>query len=479
MELKDNNQKVEVIVSRQGDSSGEVSLVNVFYNMAAKKKIYLRVLAILLILGLILPMFLAEISSKDPDAQAVIKLTYDKPDTISFSSYVLQEAISKTKMSEDISLSELESNLKIEQLLSEETRQRLEVLEAQVAASGTQVGQAANISLRYINTYIITLANGFGNPDARSKTYLSGTEMRDLLNNIIESYNNYLYKNKTDFTVPGTTISDMDKDNLDYLESLDIIREELNSFKAYCDANKLLYPEYRSAATGFSFEDLSTAIATVIDIDVNYLYSYILSTGVSKDPDSLLNRYNYDLRTARLSLAETENNIASNKKIIEEFQNQTVAYAASEGQSGQTTSITTEYYNSLVLGQLELYESKSQLEQSISDLEYKIATLASATSTADVEKVRADFERIYEDAGKIQQIVFAQAEELIESDAVKNAFMTTTAAQTKVTSFFSSRNIKKAIIGGVAGAFIAVVVWFIDGFIQEAKKEGRKDGEAA
>ena len=76
LEIKDNGQKVEVIVNHQGEVNGEISVVSVFSNMAKKKKVYLRLLAILLIIGLALPMLLAEIGTKAPDTQAAVMLRF-------------------------------------------------------------------------------------------------------------------------------------------------------------------------------------------------------------------------------------------------------------------------------------------------------------------------------------------------------------------------------------------------------------------
>ena len=62
---------------------------------------------------------------------------------------------------------------------------------------------------------------------------------------------------------------------------------------------------------------------------------------------------------------------------------------------------------------------------------------------------------------------------MINSDTIVNGFAHATAAQTESDSFFSSRNIKKAVIGGVAGVFIACCLWVAAGFADEMKKGGR------
>ena len=486
MELKDNGQKVEVIVNHQGETDGEISLTNVFSNMAKKKKIFLRVLAILLILGLVLPLLLAELNTKAPNTQAAVQLKYTVIDSetgketdplpVKFSSYVLQEALNNTQLSSPISITNLESNLTIKQLLTEETRQRLEILDKQIDASASTVGQATSIKLNYDNTFIITLANGFGSPEARNKTYLSTAEIQDLLNNIIKAYNNQLYKTMADFTLPESDLESLESNGLDFLENLDIIKTSLVALKDYCDSKAELYPDYRSAATGLSFKDISDTIATINDIDISYLYSFIMYNGITKDQATLINKYNYTLRTAKLDLADVNSRIDGNNKIIENYKNQSISVIGGEDQSGKPLSITTEYYNNLVIAQTELFDRKAELESQISDLENKIKVFGESASSKEVEAVTKEYERVYNDAVAVERLVHDQAEELLASDTVKGSYMVATTAQSKSTSFFSSSNIKKAIIGGVAGVVIAVAAWFVAGFAAELKKEGKENG---
>ena len=485
MELKDNGQKVEVIVNHQGELDGEISLAKVFSNMAKKKKIYLRMLAILLILGLVLPMLLAELNTKAPSTQAVVQLKYmdlDQetgmevaPQPVKFSSYVLQEALNNTQLSSKVSITNLESNLRIEQLLTAETRQRLEILDRQVNAQGSAIGQATTIKLDYDNTFIVTLANGFGNPDARKKTYLTTSEIQDLLNNIIKAYDTQIYKSRTDFTLPESDLESLESNGLDFLENLDIIKTSLTSLKAYCDSKAELYPDYRSAATGLSFNDLSDTIATINDIDISYLYSYIMYNGITKDQATLINKYNYTLRTARLDLADVNSRIDGNNKIIENYKNQSISVIGNDDQSGKPLSITTEYYNKLVLTQTELFDRKAELESQISDLENKIKVFGESASSKEVEAVKKEYERVYKDAVAVQTLVLDQAQELLESDTIKNSYTVSTTAQSETASFFSSRNIKKAVLGGIAGVIIAVAAWFVAGFAAELKKGGKEN----
>ncbi len=483
LDKKDASQKVELYVNHQNEGDGEISLVNVFRNMAAKKKIFLRVIAILLIVGLIVPLFIAEISRKSSDASAVVKLTYEnaggktaaekKPDRLSFSANVIAAALDKTKLKEQLSVSRVEANITVEQLLTEAVRQRIEVLQEQIKASGSTVGQAANITLQYEDTYIVTLKNGFGDPESSKKTYLSAGEMSDLLNNILKGYNSYLYETKADYDLPEGDLSDAATGDLDYLESLDLIKTVMESFKSYCDAKTALYPDYTSASTGLSFNDLSSVISSFIDVDLSYLSATLISGGISKTPADLLNRLVYSLRNAKLELSKVEGNIASVQKIIDEYQNEKISVTGSEEQKEQSATITTEYYNDLVLSQVALYDRQAELSQSIADLESRVVAFGADVSPEELAKADADFKRVYKNASVVFELVSDYAKEFINSDTIVNGFLNTTSAQTKSVSFFSSSNIKKSVIGGVAGAVIACCLWFAAGFVEEFRKEGR------
>lgn len=483
IEKKDNSQKVELYVSHQNEDGSEISLINVFKNMGTMKKVFLRLIAIFVIIGLITPMFAAELSQKSSDARAVVNLTYEnadakteeekRPDRLNFSASVIAAALDETKLKKPVSVSRVEANLQVEQLLTEAVRQRQEVLREQVKASGTAVGQAANINLEYEDTYIITLKNGFGEEESSNKTYLTAAEITDLLNNIIKEYNNYLYETKADYDLPEGDLSDAASGDLDYLESLDIIKTVMDSFKKYCDEKAELYPEYTSAKTGLTFADLSSIITAFNDVDINYLSAALISGGISKTPSDLLNRLNYALRNARLELAKVEGNIASTQKIIDEYQNENISVTGADKEDRQSTTITTEYYNNLVLAQVKLYDSQAELSQTIADLESRVVSFGAEVSAEELAKADKDLRSLYDNAVKLSDLVTDYANEFISSGTIMNEFLNNTTAQTKSVSFFSASNIKNAVLCGVGGAILACCLWFAAGFVEELRKEGR------
>lgn len=479
MEIKENSQKVELIINRQDqqETATEIDLVNVFSNMGRRKRVFLPLVAMLLILGLILPMLIAELSNKSPDAQAVVQMNYEDAQAVSFPSFVLQQALDDTLLSESLTATQLERNITVEQLLSEATRQRLEVLEQEVSANQSNVSEASEISLDYEDIYIVTLSNGFGGENSGKQVYLEAAEIRDLLDNVIGGYNTYLYESTVDFLLPEVDLSAVSLNDLEYVERLDVIRGILNTLEAYCKDNQTRFPGYRSATNGLSFADLSENVALVRSVDVNYLYSFIKLRGVAENASLLQNKWIFTLRNTQLALDEIESRIESNNTIIQEYQNETIALSSMDGEFSQNTSVTTEYYNTLVRSQMQLYDRKAELEQEILDLEDKISTSSQNASPDMLRYVEAEYAYVYRDALGVQQLVIDYAEELQSSDTVTNSYITSTGAQVNADGFFSADNLKKAATGGVVGLVIALVIWAAAGLAEELKKEGPAYGK--
>jgi hypothetical protein len=249
----------------------------------------------------------------------------------------------------------------------------------------------------------------------------------------------------------------------------------MTTFKNYCDEKAELYPDYTSASSGLTFNDLSNVISSFNDVDLSYLSATLISGGVSKTPVDLLNRFVYSLRNAKLELSKVEGNIASIQKIINEYQNEKISVTGSEEKEKQSATITTDYYNDLVLAQVDLYDQQAELDQTIADLEKRVVAFGAEVSPEDLAKADAEFNRVFANATEVYDLVIDYAKEFINSDTIVNGFMNTTSAQTKSVNFFSSSNIKKAVIGGVAGAVIACCLWFAAGFIEEFRKEGREN----
>ena len=488
------NQKVEVVVKRDASArAGELDLVRVFSNMGKKRKIYAWLIIACMFIGLAAPLLMAELKDRTENVSVVINLLYPsaqkrlapdgKPLDVNYikSSYILQNAIKKTQLSEKLPISALERNISIEELLSEDTRQKLEVVEKVINETSKDYEEVLNVDYKYEGKYIITLSNGFStDPEAKKKTYLEGSEMTSLLNNIAEAYSEYFYDTYMDLTLPDNTLDSIRSTDLDYIERLDEIVTLLNSLSAYCtDDVKEQYLNYRSKIDGLSFADINDCIRLVRDIDVDYLYAYVFYNSITKDKKSMVTKYNYQLKNAERELEVILGNIKNNEDLIAEYKNKKIEVSM-VGQASQTSSTVTDYYNDLIMSQSDNYNDKSDLGERIANLNDKIAGFN--TSSKDDEQitfVKEELTSLVNICSTLYELTEEHAKEILESDSYKSSFINYIGAQYLKDSFFNAGNIKKAIIGMVVGAFLAVVIWGMDGLIEEFKRgssvKGNKD----
>ena len=481
----EDNRKVEVVVKRDSaDTATELDLVQVFVNMKKKRRIYAWVIIFCMLVGFAAPLLMAQLAETKEDVSAMITFLYpealedmapdETPLNVNYitSSYILKNAIGKTRLSKDIPLSAIERNISIERLLSETTRQNLEVAEKVITETQKDYEQVKTIKYDYDGKYIITLANGFASDAAgNNKTYLSGSELTALLNNIIKAYNEYFYETYMNMELPDNSMDSVSNTGLDYIERLDGIVDFLNTLSKYCtDEEKEEFFLYRSKSDGMSLSDINDCIRLVRDIDVDYLYAFVYYNSITKNKQSMITNYEYLLRDTERKLTVINGNIENNYSLISEYKNDSISISNEQGLS-QISSVTTDYYNELVLSQADNYSEKADLKERIANLNDKISGFkSSVNASAEVAEVENELDALTRICNVLYDITEKHAKEIIDSESYKNSYMSYIEAQYIGTSFMSASNIKKAVIGLVVGLVVAVLIWGADGLIEEFKR---------
>ena len=205
----EKNKKVEVVVKRDAAAEGtELDLVRVFSNMGKKKRVYAWLVLFCMLVGLAVPLLRAEMAESTESVSAVISFIYPgakdglAPDRTTLdvnyvtSSYILQSAMARTHLSASIPVNALERNISIERLLTEETRQNLEVVEKVISEANKdyeKVKEVRNIlehnSFRPIMFFLKCLADDDEidalikrEIDSRERFILCNSENDEILN---------------------------------------------------------------------------------------------------------------------------------------------------------------------------------------------------------------------------------------------------------------------------------------------------------
>ena len=480
---------VQVVVNqptvRQADTAMELDLVAVFKRMGQTFKKYIWLMVCLAVVGLCVPLVMYGSGEEANTVATVVSLDYmvtthtgnvltespvtnlTAPDgreldlaTVT-SSYVLQQALDMTELSADISIAQLQGNLTIEKILSEDSRRQQEVVSRMLEDKNSGAYQEAlDFELEYTNQFVVTLANGFGNDDSSRLTYLDQAELKNLLDNIIASYNSYLYDTYYSVLMPDDELSKIDLTSLDLLEGADKISTAMKNLIKYFDGKPQTFLTGRSAKDGLSMNDMKDMVQLVKTTNVDYIYSYILTASLSENAAETIMKYNYELRNLELELEEIEESIATTQAVIETYQNDQLSIAMQEGQGTVTAQSTTDYYNSLVVTKAELIGERSDVLIEIADISDRIEALTANDDDDDDSALiaaREELTQTYEVCTQMYNLVLEHAEEMASNDEART-YVTYTAAQGETTSFVKACA-KNAGIGAVVGLFIAIVVW--------------------
>lgn len=496
----DKDTQINVVVNNPDDDN-TINLGRVLHNVKLKRRVYAWVLLLCMVAGICASLLLYQLTKPPLVVSSVVTLAYgvddlsapeapQDPDSLEetpektpldlnqiTSSYVLQTALSGLELSHPITLSDLRSNIRIDRILTEDSRRQQEVAASMIEDKNNQAyTQVQGIELTYDNRFVVSLTNGFGDEDSRVKYELTDAELRLILNRILDAYNDYLFTTYADAKLPDDEISVIDTQGLDILESLDLLRSAVDDLYDYCDEKPDEIKEYRSWRTGRSLNDLMKDLRRVKSVNVDYLYSYVFANSIVRDRKAMITNYQYQLRNAQTELDVVNENITTTKTILDSYKNDEIFVSMQESDTSKSTKTTTDYYNNLVLQQTENYEKAARLEITISDLQEKINSLVATEQASDTADVNDELERAMTLCHAAYKQVYAQMQEITTS-----VFYTTYAehsvAQGKSKSFITAAS-KKMIIGAIGGLVIACGLWFLSALAPEFHRKGKEE-EAA
>lgn len=499
----EKDSQINVVVNRQGEDD-VIDLMRVFHNMKIKGSVYAWVLILLMVIGVCAPLLIYQLSGpgKDYRVSSAVTLDYDvldetdtlisptpkpvedlsAPDGTELdlsqitSAYVLQNALDGLVLSKEITIAQLRDNVKVERILTEDSRRQQEVASKMLEDKNAGAySQLQSVELTYVNHFIVSLDNGFGDPDSGELIYLPNDELAVLLNRILASYNDYLVLTYADFKLPGDAISVIDTENLDIMESLDQLRTAMSDLYDYCDSQSDEVKAYRSYRNGRSLYDLMETLQTARDVNVEYLYSHVYANSIAKDRAEMLGKYRYMLREAQTKLDVANDNIATTAEILASYKYDQISVENQDKDSSKSTKVTTDYYNELILQQAKNYDEAASLAITIDDLKMKIANLETNTSVLSVEQAKEELSKAIDVCSDVYDSICAQMEEIMQAPFY-TTYADATAAQGIAQQNFLSANAKKMILGAVVGAFLGFGLWFAVAFAAEMKR-GKKDDE--
>ena len=472
-----DSKKIDLYINNDNEEQG-ISIMNVFSTLGKRFHLYLWVMIIGLLAGLLVPTLIYTFKDKKDSAVAILGLDYENAEAglapdgseldISYikSSYVIENALNSVTLSKKVTTAQVQSNLVITGILTDETKQTLDILDDLKEAKNNDYSKILqNLELKYRAQYIISISSTF--KDGNKKFKLPSEDLTKLLNAVTTSYSDYFIETYQKQDLPGNYLEAINAEALDYLDVLDEISDALTDLENYCRNHIDTVPNFRST-DGVSFSDLASQISMFKNGQIDYIYSYVYLNNVSKNKDLQITRYQYQKRQAELSLQEINANITDLQNAINTYQFSITKVPAPDGTSWTEIEVKDDEYNSLVNRLTALNEQKSALVERIAIIDDRIAKLSGPDAT-DEQKANAEtyVTNALATSRELYNLVSKNAKELFASNAYQNKYMHTIV--TSDTEKFSD-NLKLFLIGAGAGLGLGLIIWIADAFIIEFKE---------
>lgn len=494
----DKNAQINVMLNTPDYTDYEIDLGRVFHNMKQMRRVYAWVIVLCLLVGVCAPLLLYQFSKPVLTVSSVVTLNYAKDERLKapdgtdldlsqiVSSYVLQNALADLKLSKPVSISALRSNIKIDRILTDKSRQAQELAKKMDQEKNANVfNQLQSIDLEYVNRFVVSLTNSFDDGTGKNTIDLKDAELRLVLNRVLDAYNDYLILTYADQKLPEDRLSIIDLDRMDILESLEQMQTASDALNNYCQSQSDEVKAYRSWKTGFNLNDWMEFLQMLREVNIDYLYSYVYTNGYVKNKSTMLMNYQYQLRNEQSNLDQINSNIQTLDSILKDYKKDNIFVSMQESGTSKSTSTTTDYFNQLIMDQVTNYSTVAQTETRISNLNDQIEMLSVSDSSSNLanvaENINTELVRALEASRNIYSQIKAHMEEVQASPEFTH-FAVHTAASGEQKNFLSA-NLTKMIIGFVLGGVIGCGLWFMASLLPEltrshSRKESKKEADA-
>ncbi len=247
-----------------------------------------------------------------------------------------------------------------------------------------------------------------------------------LLDAILESYKQYFFQTYGYNDALGSAVLSVDYDDYDYERVIEVFDSTLASAQSYL--NTLAAGDdtgFRSATTGYSFRDLSSAINTLRTEDLDWINSYVTVNNVTKDKDLLLTYYDYRIQSLERSKTAAQEKLVGIDESIAAYQKDTVLVMNNENGKDMTVSQASDTYDNMIQQKINIQSQIADYTQDISYYTARSNSLRTATNTVTNSQKKMVDERIEKLYTKVETLidqVNVTADEYFENVAYANAF---------------------------------------------------------
>ena len=313
----------------------------------------------------------------------------------------------------------------------------------------------------------------------------TATDAQRILEAVIDSYIRLYSEKYVSIAKVPNSVESLQNLNYDYIEWAEVIDEYIKQNRDYLQSMKSARPDFRSSATGYSFQDLYNEYNLIYTVYLPSLYSEILNHHISTDREMLIARFQNRIDQNDLTIRNSQEAIVLVEEMIDSYtkkNHDTMDYHWKDNAS-QTEESSDVPGNNYVLGTVYDFEGRDNYEPEETTYDSVIAryiklraeisdctldnaycenildafrNASYAPTQADIDEVSALISQIETRLRTLDVILTTTAAEHSEVETIRNVRVCSTAHVSEVTNvrLYTMLIIVVFFVFGVAGAVI-------------------------
>lgn len=379
-------------------------------------------------------------------------------------------------------LEDIRKNISFESITPKEEVERRTAYK-NIFDAGTNQSAAAIEQLLKTNVYPTTYKVYFD----YAPTGLTDTQAASVLNTMLECYSEYFMEAYGYNKSLGSSLEALNYTDYDYADAIDVFDDTLSKISQYVrqieateikNGSSTGSNRFRSSDTGYTFPDLTETISTLRTIDLERISSYVNINTITKDKDTLLTNYTYQVELLERKKSVYTETLSSVNSSIAGYQKNTVMIYGSDSDENRNVSATqaSEEYDNLFKKKEQIQSDLSETIQKINLYNKRIERLNASTtvnSAAKKAKVEADLEKLYKQIVELTDLVNRTTDDFYRTVVFSKAYNILVPANSSYSNA-AQHAIKDAIMPIVIADALIFVIYFAVAFILSCIEEYAK-----
>lgn len=289
-----------------------------------------------------------------------------------------------------------------------------------------------------------------------------------VLDAVVTAYKEYFFEKYGYNRALGVSVAAVDYKDYDYERAVEVLDTAIGTARRYL--NTLSSEDstgYRSNTTGYTFSDLSAALATIQSEDLDWLNSYIVVNCVTKDKNALITNYEYRVDNLLREKTAAEEVLAGINDSIATYEKDTILVTPDANGDSMTLNQSSQAYDNMIAQRISKQEEIASLASSIAYYEGRILALRSTTSVATSGSrayVEEELTRVYDKLTGLLNQVELTADEYYSNVAFSDVFSVlvpaNTAAVSQISALISAVMVPVLLLEFlIFAAYIVLVAW--------------------